>query len=290
MEEVRHGLADSSQQQVSHPTHQTDFHSTAAQRQGARRALAAIDAAKQTSDPKVASKVVSRLLDRCISEQSLPSLVTRFMETHLRSHLLRLCIAEGEEGPNWSRACQFTDKLVWSVQPKWDKESRKQLFPLIPELFQWIHALLRSQQVPAREEDAFFAEISKLHAAALHPPEDPAAVSPSEGSSEQTVADPGSEDRSLDIARTENVASEKSGIDSAPDQGNTGSDRLLSIRIGAWLEFTNERATKRAMRLKWKSSQGSVFLFQDHHSEDTLYLTAARLDQRLRDGSVCVLI
>jgi len=296
VDEVLPGLASSLPYRDSQSRLRVNLRSTTSQREGARRALAALESVQLTSDPGVAKDVVSRFLDRCAGGQLSPKLIDRFLRTHLRSYLMHLCVVEGELSPNWRTACELSGKLVWSVQPKQDQESRKQLYALLPELFEWLHDMLRSQQVSVPEEDAFFAELARLHAAALNSPERHAVDSSSQRSSEPPVGTGAVEhprqaqDRSADSTITCDRPGEQTPAEQPPKADDEGMFVLSDLLVGTCFEFTSGRAAKRRMQLKWMSSRGRVFLFQDYHSEDTLYLTASRLDQRLRDGTACALI
>jgi len=156
-------------QDSSQSVRQLNLRPTARQKEGVRRVLAFLDTAKPTSEPGVATKVVARLLDQHVAKQPLPPLIVGFLEQHWRFYLVRLCVAEGEEGPGWHNAIEHTNKLLWSLQPKKDSASRKRALGLLLELFQWIHTILESQYVPISDEDTFFAGLAQLYAATLYP-------------------------------------------------------------------------------------------------------------------------
>jgi hypothetical protein len=286
-------LTGSLQREYFRPTYQANLRSTASQREGAQRALACIDAVTQTYDPKIAREVVARLLDRCTTRQPLPPLIARFFETDLRIYLTSLCIAESEYGQNWHDACHYIEKLVWSVQPKHNKEDSKKLYALLPALTQWVHNVFESTHLAVTEEDAFFSGLAKLHVVALKLQRNPIAESATGESNEKSsphrkrlahrcdVAE-----RNADIAQTRSRLSGQLQTNQLPKLGNAGSDLLSTLHVGACFEFISERAAIRVMRLKWISGQGSVFLFQDQHTGDEVCLTAMRLDQRLGEHSV----
>ena len=264
-------------------------------KEGARRALAALDAATRASNPEAAKEIASHLLDQCTGGKSLPPLITGFLETRARSYLEHLYIVEGEPSAKWRNARECVEKLVWSLLPKQDKESRRRLFTLLPELFQWLHTLLKSQQVTVQEEDAFFAELAQLHAAALNAQTPSVAASPA-GESIRFAADTKPIERHCETTAMSTETDKKNTqlpqeprSEQAPDATSSGSDLLSNIRIGTWVEFANERATKRVMRVEWMSRQGSVFVFQDPRTDSSLCVTAERLDQRLRERSACTL-
>ncbi|MCG6861957.1 MAG: DUF1631 domain-containing protein [Chromatiaceae bacterium] len=269
--------------------------STESRTEGTGSAPATLEAAKQSSDIETANEIVSRLLGAQIVEHPLPPIVARFITTHCRFYLIDLYFAEGDHGQNWRNALEETEKLIWSLQPKQDKDDRKRLFALLPDLFQWVHTVLKSQRLTATDEDAFFAELARLHAVALRPQEQSIGASRSSevidfsASAKPIETQNDSAATNDSVTQREALLPQKSRKDEPPKIDNGGSDQLSNLRIGSWVEFSNERSTTRVMRLKWISGQKSALLFADHHTEGELFVTAKRLNERLLEGSARVL-
>jgi hypothetical protein len=142
----------------------------AGQVEGARRALAAIDAAREAAATELSREGVFRDVDLLIDDQSLPPLVSRFLDVHWRAYLVRLHCSEGENCREWNEAVKTMNDLTWIVQPKTDERSRRWLFKLLPQLFQRLHDGLNFLGIGPAEQDAFFSELSVLVQAALNPP------------------------------------------------------------------------------------------------------------------------
>jgi hypothetical protein len=141
----------------------------AGQVEGARRALAAIDAAREAAATELSREGVFRDVDRLIDDQSLPPLVSRFLDVHWRAYLVRLHCAEGENCREWNEAVKTMNDLTWIVQPKTDERSRRWLYKLLPQLFQRLHDGLNFLSVCPAAQDVFFAELSILVQSALNP-------------------------------------------------------------------------------------------------------------------------
>ncbi len=252
-----------------------------------------LDAPKRSADLEAAGETVSRHLDYYACKYPLPPLISHFLETHWRSHLIRLCLHEGENGEGWRRALENTEDLTWSVTPKRDAEGRKRLFAILPELFQWVHGVLKSQEVTVSDENAFFAKLAQIHAATLATDVNAVAGSTLDSvsalASEPSVDRDGiGGDRNVDIARTTNPRSLQSETDAEPMVMTDELNSLRGLVVGASVEFQNERATKRVMCLEW-ISKGGIYFFRDREKHDAVCITASRCIQRLRERSALVL-
>lgn len=239
--------------------------------------------------------VVSRYLGFCTKDKPLPPLIAGFLATHWRTYMANLYAGEGEQSEAWSIALQNTVKLVWSVQPKPDDRSRQRLYKLIPELFSWVHQVLDAQ-VSVAEEDRFFAELAKLHAAALNTN----ARAPSGGTRvDGQKSRQGPEARESPRAPQAVADEVRPPGDSVPEtpaeppepahDTKPVADSQSRLAVGSWVEFQGERATRRVLRLEWISKGGGVYHFRDQKRDDSLCLTAARFAQLMQENAVSIL-
>ena len=252
------------------------------QKEALSRALSGLDVIKRKGEPEVAEEIVSRHLDRHTNNRALPLLIARFLDTHWRSYMRQLYFMEGAASNIWKNALENTENLTWSLLPKSDDQSRQRLYGLLPDLFQWLHAVLRSQQVPDTEEDTFFAELARLQVAALHA--DPASVA--ESATDQ-VRERDSTGSGEDALTTEPVPpADATPAEEAPDEET---NPLRDLVVGRAVEFQSDRARKRILRLEWISRGGGVYLFRDQRRGDSLCLTADRCVECFRDRSLNLL-
>jgi len=259
-----------------------------------------LTAIKQSSDLHVTQEVVSRLIDRYTADRQLAPLIVRFLDTHWRSYMKQLFDRVGEKSDTWRTALTNTLNLIWSLQPKKDDESRRRLYELLPELFHWIHAVLKSQQVSVPEEDVFFAELASIQVAALSSYNGSSDNGNSAGSADPAANAHGESDSSAgQWGNVADVIAERTDSDDRPtSQPGTaptakemrpGSEHLQGLVVGKYVEFHSRRTTKRVMRLEWISGNGGAYLFRDQGSGDTLFLTADRCIQCLLDHSAAIL-
>lgn len=155
--------------------------------------------------------------------------------------------------------------------------------------------MANADQVVSHLLDYLSADLARLYAASLNPAKNPSGVFP-EARVHGIFKRPTSAEQGKDVAvkgtempQPPDRHPSKSRTNPLPLATSVRSEQVSKLRIGTWIEFTNGRAGKRLLRLKWISKHGSLFFFQDHHTDIPTYVTAERIDQRLRDGSANIL-
>lgn len=134
-----------------------------------KQEVAVTNAATQAAELQESQAGISRHVNRYAKKRGLPPLIASFLNTHWRSYLLQSHLVDGEDSQNWREGVKAMKDLAWSVRPKKDPISRRRVIAMIPQLYQRLHVGLESMGLSATEHDAFFAELSKLHQAALNP-------------------------------------------------------------------------------------------------------------------------
>ena len=139
--------------------------------------VAVTNAATQAAELQESQAGISRHVDSYAKKRGLPPLIATFLNTHWRSYLVQSYLVDGEDSESWREGIKAMKDLVWSVRPKKDPLSRRRVIAMIPQLYQRLHVGLDSMGLSAAEHDAFFAELPKLHQAALNPQKSVAGVS-----------------------------------------------------------------------------------------------------------------
>jgi hypothetical protein len=129
-----------------------------------------LDATKRQVQPQISKEVVFRYIDRYAANHYAPPLIARFLSTHWRAYLLQTYVRKSDESRAWRQAVDTMSDLVWSVRPKTYEASRRRLYMMLIGLYQRLHDGLERLRIEASEQDLFFAELAKLHQAALYPP------------------------------------------------------------------------------------------------------------------------
>jgi hypothetical protein len=148
------------------PSHQAN-----AQRTAVKKSATTAKSTSRVVTLPVPSVSVSRHIDWYAKKRRLPTLIADFIDIHWRSYLLGCFLKGGEENESFRNAVSAMKDLAWSVRPKKDSLSRRRLVALIPQLYQQLHTGLESVGLGSgtSEHDTFFAELAKLHQAALNP-------------------------------------------------------------------------------------------------------------------------
>lgn len=243
-----------------------------------------------------ARSIVSDQIDRRIKNRDVPPLVSDFLSKLWRLYLLRVFVDKGKESASWRGALQTMDDLVWSVLPKHDREERRRLLNTLPDLLHRLRSGLDGLVISKADRDEFFRALVRLHMAAMRAdlPEDDA--DPQADNSAGLVLSAPPQDSPVSQAQE---AAESTVIpddpkpapapSSPPDPGDKYVQAARELSLGAWVEFTSERGTRRTLRLTWVSGLKTIYLFAGRQGDDPLSLPAARLAQRLREGSARIL-
>jgi len=242
--------------------------------------------------PEIAEEVASRQVARWMDDTSLSVLLARY-QPQWRFHLKRTYLQEGEHSQRWRDLLQTMDELTWSLRPKRSGRSRKRLFALLPRLLERLHDELESIGLSTADQDALFAELAGLHAAAVR-----------RGATESEASAPGNAEETsvegqVEEARQVGVEDANSAqlSDEPPAFWQNGTsapatqapDPLSDLDVGTSMEFRSRRATTRVLRLTWVSRQRAVYVFRDPSRDDRICLTAARLTQCMGEGSARIL-
>jgi len=243
-----------------------------------------------------ARSVVSDQIDRRIKNRDVPPLVSDFLSKLWRLYLLRVFVDKGKESTSWRGALQTMDDLVWSVLPKHDGDDRRRLLKTLPDLLHRLRSGLDGLVITKTDMNEFFRALVRLHMTAMRAdlPQDSADPRvdtgaglvlsiPPEGTGESPSQEAAA---SAAIPGNANPAPAPSP---PPDPADKYVLAARELNLGAWVEFTSERGTRRTLRLTWVSGLKTIYLFAGRQGDDPLSLPTARLAQRLREGSARIL-
>lgn len=211
---------------------------------------------------EIATVVARNATASHLANQALPEPVRRFIAEVWFKVLVKAAMAGSDDGAEWQDAARAMDDLAWSVQPMQGPEERQRLLKTLPPMLKAISGGIGQIEVAPGTKEAFFAELMKLHAAAVKagmasPPASPSAA-PAKAAS------------------------------AAPEPGPLP-EPCASVRElarGTWLTIQEAGGDSRRVRLSWISPARTMFLFTNHQGERALALTHHELARRLESGSV----
>lgn len=203
-----------------------------------------------------------------LAAPDLPDPIRVFLGGPWLSVLVAAIERGGEDGKPWLEAIETMDELIWSVRPKQGAEERQRLVKLLPGLLRSLRAGLDATTVGTEVRDAFFAELVKLHAAAVK-----------SGMSGQS-------------ASTGPTATTTASVDGTPRPVEAGAPppaQLDALERGRWIELHIEESGARAVRLTWVSPARTMYLFANRQGQRALALTRAELARKFVSGEAQLL-
>ena len=206
--------------------------------QEADRHIAAVKGAKETVDER-------------IGQHALPEQVKEFIEVAWQPHLQDALLERGKDSPEFARAVDALDELIWSVSPKDQPTERAQLSQRVPSLVRRLREGLKS----LNEEtiSPFFDKLFEVHSGLLRgaTPEYDAPVVLAEESN----------DPAFDPFR----------------------ELVKNIERNQWIEMSDEKGALTYAKLAWISPQGTTYLFTTRHGRKAASLAPDELAAWFRD-------
>ncbi len=224
------------------------------------RAATLTERLKQREQHGLARDVARKAIVAPLAKDGIPDVVRTFAETTWLTVLTHALIEAGEEGAAWREAVATLEGVVWSVLPKYDAASRTEMVQRLPA---WLRAVKAGMTRVALDEAAqkqFFAELVRLHAAALK-----AGMTPPEG-----------------LPRPPPKAGRRAGV--AADEPTPQSLELDLLSRGSWIELRDESGGIRRLRLSWISPARTMYLFANRQGQRALALTRNELTRRFATG------
>lgn len=229
---------------------------------------------QEREDHSNAEAVVAKLIDeRLQAWDHVPEVVSSLVYEGWEQVMLAAYRDGGPSGDPWRRAVSILDRLLWSVQPKFEDDERRELMRGIPELLRILREGLGRVSYDQRRVAVKFRELQALHIAALRPGE-------ASGRAQESPQSKLSQaHRPVPAAKAATVE------DGASLQGGSLRPRLAvyGLRVGTWLEVRGDGEDKR-VKLAWHGAESGVYLFVDRQGRRALELSDRELVSRFAQG------
>ena len=202
----------------------------AEQEQDARPIIEAETAEAQEADRHIAAvKGAKDTVDARIGTHALPEQVKEFIEVAWQPHLQDALLERGKDSPEFSKAVDALDELIWSVSPKDQPTERAQLSQRVPSLVRRLREGLKS--LSDETIAPFFDKLFEVHSGLLRgaTPEYEAPV----------ILPEASVDTDFDPFR----------------------ELVKSIERNQWIEMSDAKGALTYAKLAWISPQGTTYLF-----------------------------
>ena len=193
----------------------------------------------------------SDLSPAAVAERVATGEVVTFVEAFLESRwvpVLTLAHSVKDDKPQvLESAIKTMDDLLWSVKPKPTAPERKALIARLPTILGMLNKWLNVIQWDDAERLQFFADLAEAHASIVRAPLD---LTP---------------ERQLDIAmEAAQMAAERRIALRAKEAEIPVPDQFVEataqLERGTWLEFLDDSAQSRRLRLAWISPLRSLYM------------------------------
>jgi hypothetical protein len=270
----------------------------------------------------IAKRAAAEEVKARVNAHKLPAPVRKFLVNHWLKLLLLLHVKEGRKSEAWQGAVEAMDQLIWSIEPKSEREERRKVIAVIPGLVRKLAIGLKAAGIEDGVRRKFFGQLIKYHKHALTTPGEsaPAVAVPAEAQAAEagdsaaavqqesapTVADAGDAD-SLDFTspvevknpfgegnvKVENLDLDFSTLEGGAVAGTparrdaSAVNPLATLAVGMWIEFreSGEKPSRRPARLIFVTPRKTRYLFSfDRVGKDIMPYTPGEISRRFRLG------
>ena len=116
---------------------------------------------------EAALKLVTTELDSRMSTRDLPNNIVLLLERVWKDIMLDIFFDDGMESDEWDMAMTFVDTLIWSIDPKTDTQSQKQLVRVIPGILNALNSGLDRIHYPKNLREQLLQDLQHCHLACM---------------------------------------------------------------------------------------------------------------------------
>ncbi len=203
------------------------------------------EAAKGKARVDSAREKVEAALRELIGDRKLPECGERLLHEGWSQVLFITLLREGEDSEAWRTKLAVAERLIWSLDPKPDHASRRQLVSDIPPLLHDLRTELNAVMFNPMEMTRLFKALEQEHILMLCRQPD-AGTSP--------AGQPSSSDHEAEFpARAE----------AAPADDGLGAyrERLDQVAVGTWFEFRQDSGKHLRAKLSARLADGDRLIF-----------------------------
>jgi len=266
----------------------------------------AADATRGREKLQAARRTAAREILKRIEDRNLPPVVHSVLSRPWANYLVLTVLRQGEESDEWKNALRFADEFVWSAQPKTTESEITRLRALLPqlekalrhglatvayhesdikqlmgELSSFYKRLLDGQKIETKTVKEVIAQVAAPAAAGADGTTD--AATAGEATAPAATQSPVEEI----VLGSVTVESEtETALDGEEDDFVKA---VRAIKVGTWIEFTDEGGQCERAKLSWISPISSKYLFVNRRGLKVCDKTVFGLAAEMRRGSAVVL-
>jgi hypothetical protein len=244
----------------------------------------------QDDRKQMATIVAKAEIERRIEMYPVPNFLAAFLREHWCGTLEGIHLTHGEESDAWEQSIAMLEDLVWSVQPKRNRDDRQHLVALLPSLLKRLSAVLDEMAGAPGERERFMANLVEAHAASVKPSIGSEALATAHVA-EQAKVEAEEAKAAGDVAKAaqaEALAAAMAQAEPAPAEETPEiiDDQFLEIAQnvdrGTWIEFESDDGQLVFAKLAWISPLRGTYLFTNRQGLKALSMNADELAERFR--------
>jgi hypothetical protein len=249
------------------------------EREAAQIAESAVrrELASRDRDQDARRAILAVIDERLRWYDQVPETVINLLYEGWQEVLLATYERGGMAGEDWRRAIQTVDRLVWSVQPKFDYSERRELLRSIPELLRTLRESLARVSFDPRRLARWIRELQALHMSALRG----VGSMPAETASIDAHRRRGAMVRGL----PQRDAGPQGPVRAPVGPPAAGAPMAGLLAIGAWIEIRRDDGKLIRVKLSWRSGRCDTYFFVDRRGRKVLELTGGDLAELLAQGA-----
>lgn len=225
-----------------------------------------------------AARAARKAIGVRIASGEAPPLLQTFLQQRWVPVMTIAYAAEERKPGAVNNAATAMDELIWSVKPKLTPDERKLFIRKLPLLLTAINKWLDLTHWQDATRLQFFAELAECHAAIVRAPLE---MVPER---QQEIA--------MQVAQQEAERRLELASQTVPEAEPVADEAVLTVETlarGMWLQFIEDDANRRKVKLAWISPQRSLFIFSSSAREEAFSVPADKLAQDVREHRVHVL-
>jgi len=122
---------------------------------------------KKTPSKQAALELIKTELNSRVEHKNLPHSIIMLLERVWHDVMFDIFFSDGMESDEWDMALTFVDTLIWSIDPKGDAQSQKQLVRVIPGILNALNAGLDRINYPKMPREQLLQDLQTCHLACM---------------------------------------------------------------------------------------------------------------------------
>lgn len=243
------------------------------------------EAAKGRERLAIARRTATHVAESRIARRQLPPLAREVILNPWTNYLVLTHLRQGPDSAEWKSAVNFIDAVVWSSLPKTQEADIARLKTVLPQMLLFLRKGLgvvgfgdNESERLAQGFEVLFQSMHQREVALEHV---------------QTIADAerslGSPARKPAIGVTADIEIEAEHTDSNLDDDDEFVLRVRALKIGTWIEFTDDTGHPERAKISWISALSARLLFVNRKGLKVAEMSVFALAKEFRAGTAQVL-